>query len=129
MSKITDTVEKLAVKEAVMMLEKIPETSEAVASEDAPGSATKENQTSTLPSSTPTLSSPSNDSDLDDIPIGQRITKLKNPLQNLNKQPNKQPFRKNRLQQLLKVLMILKNHQCLYAIFLHSNVLVIYKKN
>jgi len=113
MSKITDTVEKLAVKEAVMMLEKIPETSEAVASEDAPGSATKENQTSTLPSSTPTLSSPSNDSDLDNIPIGQRITKLKNPLQNLNKQPNKQPFRKNRLQQLLKVLMILKNQNFL----------------
>jgi len=70
MSKITETVEKLAVKEAVMMLEKIPEASEVVASEAAPGFATKENQTSALPSSTPTLSSPSNDSDQDDIPIG-----------------------------------------------------------
>ena len=62
-----------------MMLEKIPEASKAVASEAAPGSATKENQTSALPSYTPTISSPSNDSDQDDIPIGQRIKKLQKP--------------------------------------------------
>ena len=56
------------------MLEKIPEASEAVASEAAPGSATLENQTSAVPSSNPTLSS--SDSDLDDVPIGQRIKSL-----------------------------------------------------
>jgi len=76
-SKITKTVEKLAVKEAVKMLEQIPEASEPVASEAAPGSATLENQTSTVPSSNPTLSS--SDSDLDDVPIGQRIKSLQKP--------------------------------------------------
>ena len=65
-SKITQTVEKLAVKEAVKMLEQIPEASEAVASEAT--------QTLALPSSNPTLSS--SDSDLDDVPIGQRIKSL-----------------------------------------------------
>jgi len=58
------------------MLEQIPE---AVVSEAAPEPPTKENQTSALPSSTPTQTSPSNDSDLDDIPIGQRMKKLHKP--------------------------------------------------
>ena len=80
---IAETVEQLAVKEAEVMLEKIPEASEAVASEAAPETKTKENQTSALPSSTPTQTSSSNDSDLDDIPIGQRMKKL----QKLSSQP------------------------------------------
>jgi len=68
-SKMTQTVEKLAVKEAVKMLEQIPEASEAVASEAV--------QTSAVPSSNPILSS--SDSDLDDVPIGQRIKSLQKP--------------------------------------------------
>jgi len=51
------------------MLEQIPEASEAVASEAA--------QTSAIPSSNPTLSS--SDSDLDDVPIGQRLKSLQKP--------------------------------------------------
>jgi len=65
---LAESVEEFAVSDAAEMLEKIPEA--------APESATKENQTSALPSSTPTQTSPSNDSDLDDVPIGQRMKKL-----------------------------------------------------
>jgi len=61
------------------MLEKIPEASEADASEAAPESASKETQTSDLPSIIPTQTSPSNDSNLDDIPIGQRMKQLQKP--------------------------------------------------
>jgi len=67
------------------MLEKIPEASEADASEAAPESATvaeaseasaKVTQTSDLPFIIPTHISPSNESDHDDIPLGQRIKSL-----------------------------------------------------
>jgi len=73
---IAGSVEQQATEEAEKMLEQIPEV---VISEAAPESATKENQTLALPSSTPTQTSPSNDSDLDDIPIGQRMKKLQKP--------------------------------------------------
>jgi len=63
------------------MLEKFPEASEADGSVAAPESAsvaevseasTKEIQTSSLPFIIPTHISPLIESDLDDIPIGQR---------------------------------------------------------
>jgi len=85
---IDDTVEHLAVKEAKEMLEKIPEASEADASEAAPQSANvaeaskaspKVTQTSDLPFIIPTHISPSNESDHDDIPLGQRMKKLPKP--------------------------------------------------
>jgi len=79
MSKIAETVEQLAVKETEVMLEKIPEALEADASEAAPESASKETQTSALPSPIPTQISLSNDSDHDDIPLGQRMKKLQKP--------------------------------------------------
>jgi len=82
--KIADSVEQFAVKEATEMLEKIPEASEADGSVTAPESASvaeasKVIQTSYLPSIIPTYISPSSDSDLDDIPIGQRMRKLHKP--------------------------------------------------
>jgi len=70
------------------MLEKIPEASEADGSFAAPESASvaevseasaKVIQTSSLPFIIPTHISPSNDSDLDDIPISQRMRKLQKP--------------------------------------------------
>jgi len=85
---IADTVEQFVVKEAEEMLEKIPEASEADASEAAPESATvaeaseasaKVTQTSDLPFIIPTHISPSNESDHDDIPLGQRMKKLHKP--------------------------------------------------
>jgi len=80
---IVDSVEQFAVKEAEEMLEKIPEASEA-----APESATvaeaseasaKVTQTSHLPFIILTHISPSNESDHDDIPLGQRMKKLHKP--------------------------------------------------
>jgi len=85
---IADSVEQFALKEATEMLEKIPEALEADASVAAPESAfvseaseasTKEIQTSSLPFIIPTHKSPSSESDLDDIPIGQRMKKLQKP--------------------------------------------------
>jgi len=82
---IVDSVEQFAVSEAAEMLEKIPE---ADASEAAPESAfmaeaseaaSKVIQTSDLPSIIPTHISPSNESNQDDIPIGQRMKKLHKP--------------------------------------------------
>jgi len=70
------------------MLEKIPEASEADGSVAALESASvaevseasaKVIQTSSLPFIIPTHVSPSNDSDLDDVPIGQRMRKLHKP--------------------------------------------------
>ena len=70
------------------MLEKIPEASEADGSVAALESASvaevseasaKVIQTSSLPFIIPTHVSPSNDSDLDDVPIGQRMRKLSKP--------------------------------------------------
>ena len=82
---IVDSVEQFAVSEAAEMLEKIPE---ADASEAAPESASmaeaseaasKVIQTSDLTSIIPTHISPSNESNQDDIPIGQRMKKLHKP--------------------------------------------------
>jgi len=82
---IADSVEQFALKEAAEMLEKIPEASEADGSVAASESASvaevsnasaKVIQTSSLPFIIPTHVSPSNDSDLDDVPIGQRMRKL-----------------------------------------------------
>jgi len=85
---IAGSVEKQVVKEAAEMLEKIPEASEADGSVAASESASiaevseasaKAIQTSSLPFIIPTPVSPSSDSDLDDIPIGQRMRKLSKP--------------------------------------------------
>jgi len=70
------------------MLEKIPEASEADGSIAAPESTSVAEvseasaqviQTSSLPLIIPTPISPSNDSDLDDVPIGQWMRKLSKP--------------------------------------------------
>jgi len=93
---IADSIEQFAVKEATKMLEKIPKASEADGSvaalesasvvSEADGSvaevseaSAKVIQTSSLPLIIPTHISPSSDSDLDDIPIGQRMRKLHKP--------------------------------------------------
>jgi len=82
---IASSVEQQATEEAEKMLEQIPE---AVASEDAPESASvaealeaaaKVIQASDSPSTIPTPISPSDESDQDDIPIGQRMKKLHKP--------------------------------------------------
>jgi len=74
---IADSVEKQAVKEVQEMLELIPEASAAapestsvVEASEAPAQVT---QTSNLPLIITSPVSPSNDSDLDYVPIGQRI--------------------------------------------------------
>jgi len=86
--RIADSVEKQAVKEAAELLEKIPEASKAEGSVAAPESTSVAGvsegsaqviQTSNLPLIIPTPVSPSNDSDLDDVPIGQRMRKLSKP--------------------------------------------------
>jgi len=96
---IADSVEQFAVKEAEEMLEKIPEASEADALEAAPESTTvaeaseasaKVTQTSDLPFIIATHISPSNESDHDNIPLGQRMKKLHKPSpqpQQITKQP------------------------------------------
>jgi len=76
---IAESVEQQAVEEAEEMLELFLEASEAVVSEAASEHPSKETQTSALPSPFPTQTSPSNDSDLDDVPIGQRMKKLQKP--------------------------------------------------
>ena len=85
---IADSVEQFALKEATEMLKKIPEASEAIGSIAAPESASaakaseasaKVTQTSDLPFIIPTHKSPSSKSDLDDIPIGQRMRELHKP--------------------------------------------------
>ena len=85
---IADSVEKQAVKEAAKLLEKIPEASEAEGSVAAPESTSVAEvsevsaqviQTSNLPFIIPTPISPSNDSDLDDVPIAKRMRKLSKP--------------------------------------------------
>jgi len=85
---IAGSVEQQAVAEVTEMLEKISEASEADGSVAAPESASvaevleasvKVIQTSSLPFIIPTHISPSSDSDLDDIPIGQRMRKLQKP--------------------------------------------------
>jgi len=86
--KIAGSVEQQDVVEAQEMLELIPEASEADGSIAALESASiaevseasaKVIQTLSLPFIIPTHISPSSDSDLDDIPIGQRMRKLQKP--------------------------------------------------
>jgi len=80
---IADSVEQFALKEAAEMLEKIPEASEAAPESasvaEASEASAKAIQTSSLPLIIPTHISPSSESDLDDIPIGQRMKKLHKP--------------------------------------------------
>jgi len=85
---IPGSVEQQVVEEAQEMLEQIPEASvadiSAAASESASVAEVSEAsakvvQTSSLPFIIPTPISPSNDSDLDDVPIGQRMRKLSKP--------------------------------------------------
>jgi len=80
---IADSVEQFAVKEAEEMLEKIPEASEAAPESasvaEASEASAKVTQTSDLPFIIPTHISPSNESDHDDIPLGQRMKKLHKP--------------------------------------------------
>jgi len=71
---IADSVEQFAVKEVTEMLEKIPEASvsapESASVAEVSEASAKVIQTSSLPFIIPTHVSPSNDSDLDDVPIG-----------------------------------------------------------
>jgi len=85
---IADSVEQCALKKAAEILEKIPEASEADGSIAALESTSVAEvseasaeviQTSSLPFIIPTHISPSDDSDLDDVPIGQRMRKLSKP--------------------------------------------------
>ena len=77
---IAGSVEQQAIEEAEEMLELIPEASEAGASEAAPESLLrKEIQSSDLPTTSPTPLPTSNESDHDDIPLGQRMKKLPKP--------------------------------------------------
>jgi len=91
---IADTVEQEAVKEAKEMLEQIQGTSEAVHESAAPESATVQisgnpsdlNSAKTVQiSDSPTIISPplllTNDSDHDEMPLGQRINMLPKPTQ------------------------------------------------
>jgi len=74
---IAGSIEQQAVEEVEAMLELIPEASEADASEAALESTLpKVTQTSDLPSIIPTPLSTSNESDHDDIPLGQRMKSL-----------------------------------------------------
>jgi len=77
---IAGSVEQQAVEEAEEMLELIPEALEAGALEAAPESLLpKVTQTSDLPTTSPTPLPTSNESDHDDIPLGQRMKKLPKP--------------------------------------------------
>jgi len=80
---IADSIEQFALKEAEEMLEKIPEASEAAPESasvaEASEASAKVTQTSDLPFIIPTHISPSNESDHDDIPLGQLMKKLQKP--------------------------------------------------
>jgi len=85
---IAGSVEQQVLEEAAEMLEQIPEASVAdisVAASMSVSIATVSEasaqviQTSSLPFIKPTPVSPSNDFDLDDVPIGQRMRKLSKP--------------------------------------------------
>jgi len=79
---IADSAEQFAIKEVTKMLKKIPEASEAPESAsvvEVSEASAQVIQTSSLPFIIPTHISPSNDSDLDDVPIGQRMRKLQKP--------------------------------------------------
>ena len=80
---IAGSVEQQVVVEAQEMLELIPEASaaapESTSVAEVSEAPTQVIQTSNLPLIIPTPVSPSNDSDLDDVPIGQRMRKLSKP--------------------------------------------------
>jgi len=80
---IAGSVEQQVVGEAQELLELIPEASaaapESTSVAEASEASTQVIQTSNLPLIIPSPISPSNDSDLDDVPIGQRMTKLSKP--------------------------------------------------
>ena len=84
---LAESAQKQVVKEAAQMLKQIPEASEAVTSVAASESASvasiskasaQVTQTSNQPLN-PTHISPSHDSDLDDVPISQRMRNLSKP--------------------------------------------------
>jgi len=85
-----------------------PESTSVAEVSEAPAQVT---QTSNLPLIIPSHVSPSNDSDLDDVPIGQRMRKLSKPSPQPQQQPLNYHFRLNSLQLLLNVLRILKTLQ------------------
>jgi len=99
--KIADTVELETVKEAKEMLEQIQGTSEVGASEAVPKSAAPESATvveaseasakmiqiSDSPTIIPPPLSPSNDSDHDEMPLGQRMKMLPKPQQTTKQTP------------------------------------------
>jgi len=80
---IAGLVEQQVVEEAQEMLELIPEASVAASKSasiaEVSEASAKVIQTSSLPLIIPTPVLPSNDSDLDVVPIGQRIRKLSKP--------------------------------------------------
>ena len=85
---LADSAQKQVVEEAAKMLKQIPEASEAVISVDASESASiasisevpvQVTQTSNLPLINPSPVPLSNDSDIDDVPISQRMRKLSKP--------------------------------------------------
>jgi len=82
-SQIAGLVEQLVVEEAQELLELIPEASvaapESTSVAEVSEAPAQVIQTSNLPLIIPTPISPSNDSDLDDVPIGQRMRKLSKP--------------------------------------------------
>ena len=96
---IAGLMEQETVEKAKEILEQILQTSEVDASEAAPESASvavaseasaKEIQSSDLPTTSPTPLPTSNDSDHDDIPLGQRMKKLPKlspQIQQTTKQP------------------------------------------
>jgi len=80
---IASSVEHQVVEEAQEVLELIPEASVAAPESTAVASVSEApvqvTQTSNLPLIIPSPVSPSNDSDIDDVPIGQRMRKLSKP--------------------------------------------------
>ena len=99
--KIVGSVEEETVKEAKEMLEQIQGTSEAGASEAVPESTASKSATVAeaseasakmiqipdLPIIIPTPLSPSNDSDHDELPLGQRMKMLPKPQQTTKQTP------------------------------------------
>jgi len=86
--RLAGSVEKQVVEEAAEMLEQIPEASvadtsvaalECASIAEVSEASAKVIRTSSQPLIIPTHISPSDDSDLDDVPIGQRMRKLSKP--------------------------------------------------
>jgi len=99
--KLADSVQKQVVEEAAEVLEQIPEASVAVTSVVASESASitsipeipvQVTQTLNLPLMISSPVSLSNDSDIDDVPIGQRMRKLSKPSPQLQQTTPKLPL-------------------------------------